>query len=141
MTPYFVQLTPEYGKVLVFAQDILLVQLLATVISLPEWLAPIKIEVTRKEDTDALLEHLLPGHPKLIADTPRTDRVSVTQESLTPLYLVHQMMVSLFISPSTMRNMIHAKSNAMGFLTSPLKRGRNQPYSLRIWTRSWEEGS
>ena len=65
-------------------------------------------------DMEALLTRLAPIHPCLPQDTPRTDRVSVPQSSLSPLSLVHSMMVSPFLFPATTWHMMHAKSNTMG---------------------------
>ena len=114
MTPYFAQPKPEDGKFLAFARDICLGQLLATVIVLPEWLGPNVVEVMQEEDMEAVLERLAPGHPRIETETPRTERVLVTQASLSPLSLFHLMMVFPLLSPSTAWYMMHAKADAMG---------------------------
>ena len=114
VTPSFAQPTPEDGKVLAFARDIQLGQLPATVVIRPEWLTPSEIEVLRTEEMEALLAFLAPGHPRLAADIPRLERVSVPRSYLSPLSLGHPLMVSPFLSPSTTWHMMHAKADAMG---------------------------
>ena len=66
------------------------------------------------EEMEALLARLAPGHPSLDADTPRTESISVPWASLSPLSLVHLLMVSPFLSPSTEWHTMHAKADAMG---------------------------
>ena len=60
------------------------------------------------------MARLAPGHMHLPPDTPRPNRVSVPRASLTPLYLVHPLMISPFQAPETTWHMIHAKADAMG---------------------------
>ena len=43
---------------------------------------------------EVLIAHFALGHPWLSTDTPQTERVSVPRYSLTPLSLVHLLMVS-----------------------------------------------
>ena len=104
---------PEDDKVPAFARDIQLGQLPATVVVLPEWLAPSEIEVPHTEEMEALLACLAPGNPRLAVDTPRPGRVSVPRASLAPLSPVHLLMTSPFLLPSTAWNMMHAKDNTM----------------------------
>ena len=101
VTLSFTQPTLEYRKVLVFVQDIRLGQLPATVVIHPEWLMPGEIAVPQTTDMEEMLARLVPGHPKLAADTQRLETVSVMRASLSPLFLVHPLMVSPLLSPST----------------------------------------
>ena len=114
MTPSFAQLTPEGKKVLAFSQYIRLGQLPATVVVRPEWLTQIEVTVPRTTNMEALLGCLAPGHPRLDADTQNPERVSVQRAYLSPLSLVHPLMVSLFLSPLTAWHMMHMKDDAMG---------------------------
>ena len=68
----------------------------------------------RAEEMEALLAHLAPGHPRMATDTPRPERGSVPWVSLDPLSLVHPLMVSPFLLPSTAWHTMHVKSNVMG---------------------------
>ena len=61
-----------------------------------------------------LIAHLTDGHTCLTSDTPIPERVYVPWASLVPLSLVHPLMVSPFLAPSTAWHMTHTKSNAMG---------------------------
>ena len=60
-----------------------------------------------------LIGRLALGHLRLCADTPRLERVSVPRPSLSPLYLLHPLMVSPFLLPATSWHMMHAKANAV----------------------------
>ena len=62
---------------------------------------------------EAGLARLTPGHHRLDEDTQRLDRVSVPRAFLSPLPLVHPLMVSPFLSPSNEWHMMHAKSDSM----------------------------
>ena len=106
--------TPEDEKVLTFARDIRLGQLPATVVILREWLNQSKVEVLRETEMEAAKERLELEQPRLAKDTPRPERVSVPQANLSPLSLVHLLMISPFLSPSNTCHMIHAKADAMG---------------------------
>ena len=116
MTPSFTQPTPEDGKVLAFARDIRLDLLTYIVVVQPEWLIPADVEVLQAEEMEALLARLAPGHPRLPQDSPRTERVSAPRASLAPLSLLHQLMVSPFLFPSTAWHMMHAKADTMGMI-------------------------
>ena len=63
---------------------------------------------------DTLLVRLAPVHSILPLDTPITDRVSIPQAYLVPISLVHPLMVSPFLAPSTEWHVIHAKSRRHG---------------------------
>ena len=111
--PSFAQPTPEDGKFLVFAKDILLVLLPATVVVQPEWLTPVDVAVSQAAEMEALLARLAPGHPSLHPDNPITDRVFINWASLAPLYIVHQLMFSHFLAPETAWQMMHVKPDAI----------------------------
>ena len=89
-------------------------QLPASVFILPKWLTPTRLEVPQEVDMEATLSHLAPGHPRLAAETSRPERVSVPLAYLSPLSLVHLLMVAPFLSPSNMWHMMHAKADEMG---------------------------
>ena len=74
------------------------------------------------------MARLAPVHPRLPPDTPITDRVSLSQESLYPLSLFHPLMVSPFLEPTTAWHTIHAKADATGM---------NQRVALLLdWSRA-----
>ena len=112
--PSFAQPTPEDGKVLTFARYICLGLHLATVVVHSEWLVPEEVAVPRATKMEALLAHLTPGHPWLPEDTQQLDRLSVPLDSLSPLSLLHLLMVSPFLVPDTEWHMMHAKVDVMG---------------------------
>ena len=114
VTPSFAQSTLEDGKVLIFAGDIRLGLVPATLVVNPECLTLGEVNFPQAEDMDDLMARLAPVHPRLTLETPRPNRVSVTQASLSPLSLVHPRMVSPFLAPATAWNMMHTKANAMG---------------------------
>ena len=62
----------------------------------------------------ALIARLALGHPRLPINTPRPERVSIPQSSIAPISLVHLLMVSPFIAPTTLWNMMHTKADAVG---------------------------
>ena len=113
VTLSFAQPTPEYGKVLAFAKDTHLGLLPSTLMVQPEWLTPAGVAVPQAAEMEELLVHLAPGQPHLPPDTPRTERISVPWTSLTPLSLVHPMMVSPFLEPENAWHMMHAKDDAI----------------------------
>ena len=113
VTLYFAQPTPEDGKVLSFVRDIRLGLLPDTVAVEPEWLTPADVAVPPAADIEALLVRLAPKYPHLPPDTPRTERISVPWTSLTPLSLVHPMMVFPFLEPENAWHMMHAKDDAI----------------------------
>ena len=61
-----------------------------------------------------MIARLALGHPQLPVDTLRPERVSVLGSSLSPLSLVHPLMVSPLLAPATLCHMMHAKANAVG---------------------------
>ena len=63
---------------------------------------------------EAVLVHLAPGQPRLANYNPRPYRVSEPRASLDPLFLVHLMMVSLFLLLSNAWHMMYAKADTMG---------------------------
>ena len=64
-------------------------------------------------ERETLLARLTPGHTCLPPDIPRTQSVSLPWAYLSPLSLVHLLMVSLFMALSTLWHMMHAKSDSM----------------------------
>ena len=110
VTPFFSQPTSKDRKFCAFARGLLP----ATVVVHPEWLAPEEVAVPREMDMEALIARLALGHPWLPADTLQPERVSVTRYSLSPLSLVHPLMVSPILVPATLWHMMHAKSDAVG---------------------------
>ena len=114
VTPSFARPTPEDGKVPALASYIQLGQLPASVVMIPEWLEPSKVELLQEEDTKAELSRLPHGTPKLPEETHRPERVSVPLVSMAPLYLVHLLMAATFLSPTNVWHMMHAKEDAMG---------------------------
>ena len=80
----------------------------------PEWLAQEEVAVPRETDMEALIGHLALGHPWIPKDTLRPERVSVPRSSISPLSLVHPLMVSLLLAPATLWHIMHAKANAVG---------------------------
>ena len=95
-------------------RDIHLGLLPATVVVQLEWLTPADVAVPQAAEMEALLARLTPEHLHLYPDNPRTERVSVPRASLSPLSLVHPLVISLFLTPATACHMMHAKANAMG---------------------------
>ena len=63
---------------------------------------------------EAVLVHLAPGQTRLANYNPRPDRVSEPRASLDPLFLVHLLMVSLFLSLSNVWQMMYTKADTMG---------------------------
>ena len=118
VTPSFAQPTSNDGKVLAFVRDIRLGLLPDMMVVHPEWLTPADVAVPPAADIEALLVRLVPRNPHLPLDTPITERVSVPWMSLTPLSLVHQLMVSPFLVPENAWHMMHSKSDAMGMTQS-----------------------
>ena len=114
VTLSFAQPTPEDRKVLDFTRDIRLGLLPATVVLQPEWLTPSAMALLPVADMEALLARLAPGQPRLSQDTPITERVYVPQASLSPLSLVHPLMVSLVLVPATTWHMMHKNPTPWG---------------------------
>ena len=114
MTPSFAQLTPEDWNFLDFAGCTRLGLLPATVVVKPEWLTPVEVAVPQSADMEALMARLAPGHPRIPLDTPIPEKVSVPLASLSPLSLVHPLMISPFLEPETEWHIMHAKADAMG---------------------------
>ena len=112
ITPSFVIPTPEDVQVIAFSQDIWMDQLPASVVIQPEWITPREVEVQREADMGAALARLAPGHPRLAADTTSPEIVSVPLASPASLFLVHALIVSLFLSPSNKWHMMYANANA-----------------------------
>ena len=63
---------------------------------------------------EALLGRLDLENPRLAAETQRPERVSFPRVSLSPLSLVHPLMVSPFMLPSTTWHMMHTKAYTLG---------------------------
>ena len=104
----------EDRKILAFARETPLSQLPDTVVMLPECLTPSETEVPQEANMEAALARLPPGTPRLISYTTSPERASVSLLLISPLYLVHPLMVSSSMSPSNACHMMHAKAEAMG---------------------------
>ena len=63
---------------------------------------------------EAALAHLVPGRNRLAEDTPRPERISVTQTSQAPISLVYLLMLDPFLLPSNTCHTMNAKADAMG---------------------------
>ena len=60
-----------------------------------------------------MLARLALGHPRLSTYTLRPERVSIPGASLTPLFMVHPLMLSPFLAPATACHMMRVKADAM----------------------------
>ena len=63
---------------------------------------------------EAALACLAPEHSRMAEETPSQERVSVPQAPLSPLSMVHPLMVSPFLSPSNVWHTMNAKADTMG---------------------------